>query len=88
MNQLLIGKILLIGAFQAFFLAALLIKKREKALHDFIIGAWLIFVYINPKVPHSSIEKYTTKSTMNGNFPFIKYGQYVYKTRDNNQEPS
>ena len=46
------------------------------------------FVYINPKVPHSSIEKYTTKSTMNGNFPFIKYGQYVYKTRDNNQEPS
>ena len=47
-----------------------------------------IDVYINPKVPHSSIEKYTTKSTMNGNFPFIKYGQYVYKTRDNNQEPS
>ena len=44
MNQLLIGKILLIGAFQAFFLAALLIKKREKALHDFIIGAWLIFL--------------------------------------------
>jgi len=44
MNQLLIGKILLIGAFQAFFLAALLIKKKEKALHDFIIGTWLIFL--------------------------------------------
>lgn len=44
MNQLLIDRILLIGAFQAFFLAALLIKKKEKALHDFLIGAWLIFL--------------------------------------------
>jgi len=44
MNQLLIGKILLIGAFQAFFLAALLIKKKEKALHDFFMGAWMIFL--------------------------------------------
>jgi AraC-like DNA-binding protein len=44
MNQVLIGKILLIGAFQAFFLAALLIKKKEKALHDFFMGAWLIFL--------------------------------------------
>jgi len=44
MNQVLIGKILLIGAFQAFFLAALLIKKNEKALHDFFMGAWLIFL--------------------------------------------
>src|ERR1035437_10355750 len=43
-----------------------------------------------------SIQKYSTlqsksiplKSTMIGNFPFIKYAQYVYKTRDNNQEPS
>jgi AraC-like DNA-binding protein len=44
MNQLLIDKILLIGGFQAFFLAALLIKKKEKALHDFIIGLWLVFL--------------------------------------------
>ena len=44
MNQSLVDNILLIGSFQAFFLTALLIKKREKALHDFIIGAWLIFL--------------------------------------------
>ncbi len=44
MNQSLVDNILLIGSFQAFFLTALLIKKREKSLHDFIIGAWLIFL--------------------------------------------
>lgn len=36
MNQLLIDKILLAGAFQAFFLAVLLIRKKEKAFHDFL----------------------------------------------------
>jgi AraC-like DNA-binding protein len=44
MNQSLVGNILLIGSFQAFFLTALLIKKKEKSVHDFIIGAWLIFL--------------------------------------------
>jgi AraC-like DNA-binding protein len=44
MNQSLVDNILLIGSFQAFFLTALLIKKKEKSMHDFIIGAWMIFL--------------------------------------------
>lgn len=44
MNQTVIDDVLIIGGFQAFFLTALLIKKKGKALHDLIIGAWLIFL--------------------------------------------
>ena len=44
MDQSLVDNILLIGSFQAFFLTALLIKKKEKSVHDFIIGAWMIFL--------------------------------------------
>ena len=44
MNQSTIDTVLLIGSFQAFFLTALLIKKKEKSLHDLIIGTWLIFL--------------------------------------------
>ena len=44
MWQFVIDKILLIGAFQAFFLAALIFRKKAKARHDYLMGAWLIFL--------------------------------------------
>lgn len=44
MDQIYIDKILLIGATLAFFLAILLFKKRDKALHDYILGSWLFFI--------------------------------------------
>lgn len=46
MYQIYIDKILLIGATLSFFLAILLFKKKDKALHDYIIGSWLIFIGI------------------------------------------
>lgn len=36
--------LLLIGAFQAFFFSFLIIQKSRKALHDFILATWLIFL--------------------------------------------
>lgn len=49
MWQFVIDKILLIGAFQAFFLAALIFRKKTKARHDYLMGAWLVFlgVYVS-----------------------------------------
>jgi AraC-like DNA-binding protein len=44
MEQIVIDKILIIGATLAFFLAVLLFKKKDKALHDYFIGSWLIFL--------------------------------------------
>jgi len=44
MNHTIVNYILVIGGFQSFFLTALLFRKKEKALHDFIIGAWLVFL--------------------------------------------
>lgn len=44
MWQFVVDKILLIGAFQAFFLAALIFRKKAKAIHDYLMGAWLIFL--------------------------------------------
>ena len=44
MNQIYIDKILLIGATLAFFLAVLLLRKNGKALHDYFISGWLIFL--------------------------------------------
>jgi len=44
MNRSLADYILVIGSFQAFFLTALVFRKKEKASHDLIIGAWLIFL--------------------------------------------
>ncbi|MBI5540332.1 MAG: AraC family transcriptional regulator [Bacteroidia bacterium] len=44
MDQNFIDKILLIGSTLAFFLAILLLKKKGKALHDYFISAWLIFL--------------------------------------------
>jgi AraC-like DNA-binding protein len=46
MWQFVIDKILLIGAFQAFFLAALIFRKKSKARHDYLMGVWLIFLGI------------------------------------------
>ncbi|MBW6501500.1 MAG: helix-turn-helix domain-containing protein [Bacteroidales bacterium] len=46
MKQILTDKILLLGAFMAFFLAALLVRKKEKRISDLIIGTWLIFLGI------------------------------------------
>lgn len=46
MNRLITEQILVIGAFQSFFLAALLIRKKEKALHDYLIGIWLVILGI------------------------------------------
>lgn len=43
MNQI-IDKILIAGAFLAFFLAALLINKKDKAGHDYLLGLWLVFL--------------------------------------------
>jgi len=44
MNHTIINNILVIGGLQSFFLIALLFRKKEKALHDFIISAWLVFL--------------------------------------------
>ena len=44
MDQDFIDKILLIGATLALFLAVLLLRKKGKALHDYIISVWLIFL--------------------------------------------
>lgn len=44
MNQILIDKILLIGASLAFFLAVLLLKKKGKVVQDYFISAWLAFL--------------------------------------------
>jgi len=82
MNQLIIDRILLIGAFQAFFLAALLIKKKGKAPHDFLIGAWLIFLGIYVSVYSFSpagfflrnpwlINFYISLLLLNGPFLFL-----------------
>jgi len=44
MDQIFIDKILIIGATMAIFLAVLLFKKKGKAVHDYFIGSWLIFL--------------------------------------------
>lgn len=44
MSQVLIDKILLISATIALFLAVLFLRKKGKALHDYIIGSWLMIL--------------------------------------------
>jgi len=46
MDQIIIDKILLIGSTLALFLGVLLLRKRSKAMHDYIIGSWLFFLGI------------------------------------------
>jgi AraC-like DNA-binding protein len=38
--------VLLIGAFQALFFTALILQKKQKAAHDYILAAWLSFLAI------------------------------------------
>lgn len=44
MSQIIIDKILLIGSSINLFLSILLLKKSGKAIHDYVISTWLIFL--------------------------------------------